>query len=201
MTFSIKSTSTCIYLILLIIRLLDCPECEPPSHPIVPAKIHLSFPLSQPSRLPINIRPRIRPRRLLDPNLDPTPLQHLPIDLDPRPHHVPRHHGPDPLGRPRDHDVPFLQRHHLADVAQQARELEEHELGAVALAGCGFVVDVHKQRDGVGVRDLGRGDGGGDGQEGVEALGDGPGEALGFCFVLRVARGHVQRQQVGGDVL
>ena len=37
-----------------------------------------------------------------------------------------------------------------------------------------------------------------DRQEGVEALADGPGEAFAFRFVLRVARGHVDGEEVGG---
>ena len=56
------------------------------------------------------------------------------------------------------------------------------------------------QVDRVRVRDLRQRNRVRDRQERVEALADGPGEALALGFVLRVARGHVEGQQVGGDV-
>jgi hypothetical protein len=47
------------------------------------------------------------------------------------------------------------------------------------------------------VRDLGDRDGTGDGTEGVEALGDGPGQALALRLVLDVARREVDGGEVG----
>ena len=135
--------------------------------------------------------------RILHHHLDP-PLLHLPpAHLHPDPHHVPAHHGPDALRRPRQHDIALLQRHHLADVAQQPRDPKQHQRRGVALPV--LAVDAQPQRDVVGVGNLGHGDGRRDGAEGVEALGDGPGQALALCLVLDVARRQVDGREVVRD--
>jgi hypothetical protein len=52
----------------------------------------------------------------------------------------------------------------------------------------------------VGIRNARLGDLLGNGQEGVEALGDGPGEALLLCIVLDVPAGHVYGEEVACHV-
>ena len=70
----------------------------------------------------------------------------------------------------------------------------QHQLRAVGLLH--LAVDGQPEVYVVRVLDARLGDKLGDGHEGVEALGDGPGEALLLRLVLHVAGGHVDGEEV-----
>lgn len=132
--------------------------------------------------------------RLLDADLDLGLLELLAVDLDAGAHDVTGDDGTDALRRARQDDVALLQRHDLGDVAQEPRELEQHEVRRVLLLH--LAVDAEVQLYGVRVRDRRLRDDVADRQEGVEPLGDVPGETLLLGLVLDVPRRHVDAEGV-----
>ena len=132
------------------------------------------FPRFSPSFHPrsSSLRELVGAGGLLDGDLDLGFVEFLPADADAGAQDVAGDDGPHALGGAGDDDVAALEGHDLRDVAQQAGDLEQHELGGVLLLD--VAVDGEVQLDGVRVRDRGLGDEVADGQEGVEPLGDVP---------------------------
>lgn len=106
--------------------------------------------------------------------------------------------GADARGRAGEDAVAFLKREERGDVRNELGNAEEHVAGVAALAL--LAVDV-KPKVNIGRVGDGRGrNEGRDGRERVHALGDGPGKALLLGLLLDLARGHVQTEEVTGDV-
>ena len=104
--------------------------------------------------------------------------------------------GADARGRSRDDHVAGLQRHHLAEIADDMRHPEDHLVGRAGLAA--FAVDVEEQRKVLRILHLVGGDQPGpERTEGVAALTLGPlTAALDLPFTL----GDVVGEDVAGDV-
>ena len=79
-------------------------------------------------------------------------------------------------------------------MAQLARYAVEHEPRTIVLAR--MAVDAQEELNVVRVRDGRFGNGIADGEEGVKAFSDGPGETFSLGFVLGVAGGHVDGEAV-----
>ena len=134
---------------------------------------------------------------ILNPNINP-PLPHLlPRNFNPTLHPIPTHQRPHPPRRPRQHQIPLLQRHDPTNLPQQPRDPKQHPLRAPPLP----LPPVHPQPNHHILRiwyPLLRYDFA-DGTEGIEPLGDRPGEAFSLGFVLDVAGGEIDSKAVGGD--
>lgn len=137
----------------------------------------------------------VRARRLLNGNLNLGLGQLLAADTKTGADHVTGHGRADAGRGSGQDDVAGLEGHDLGDVAQDAGDLEEHEVGGAFLLD--DVVDLEEELNVVGVGDGGFLDDVAHGQKGVEALGDGPGETLLLGLVLVVACRHVDGEGIG----
>jgi len=126
-------------------------------------------------------------RRILNPNINPSLLNLFPIDLNPRRDAIPRLDRPNALRRSRHNQVPFLKCHHPTDIFQYPRHPKQHQIRVIIL----LRLPIHLQPDAriMRIRDLLLRDLLANGQEGVEALGDCPGESGLFGCFLDVATG------------
>mmetsp|Transcript_5054 Transcript_5054/g.14709 ORF Transcript_5054/g.14709 Transcript_5054/m.14709 type:complete len:256 (-) Transcript_5054:46-813(-) len=120
--------------------------------------------------------------------------------VDARGDDVARADGPDPFGRPREQQVPLLERVHARDRLNQRRHAKDHQTGRAALPRCRLAIhaEPHVERRGVG--HCGRGNHLADGAGRVPALGRGPRLASLLRSVLRSAVSHVERKAVPADV-
>jgi hypothetical protein len=118
----------------------------------------------------------------------------LPINLNTTPHLITIAHGANTLGRTRQHDIASLQRHNPADVLQLSWNPVKHQLRVVPLLD--LIVHAKPQQRVVRVWNARFGNYVADGAESVEALCDGPGEALLFGFLLYVAGGEINGDEI-----
>lgn len=127
-------------------------------------------------------------------NLETRLLDVLSIDLDSSPHNISCLDRSNSLRCSCQNDITSLQCHHPADSAQLSWNAVQHQLCAVRLLH--LAIDREPEMCVLRVWDARLGNELRDGQESVEALGNGPREALLLCFFLYVAACHVDREEV-----
>lgn len=177
-----------IYWITFVLTLSKASEYIHPSHPFITI-CKQSYLTDQLSLLEL-----ISALPVLNLDLDPPLFNLLPVNLNTSLHDLAGLDLPDTLRCARQDQVTRLEGHHTGNVCQDARDAEQHQPRRVRLAQ--LVADRQLQEGIMRVRDPGLGDTLRDGQEGVEALSDRPGQTLALGLVLDVARRHVDCEDV-----
>lgn len=121
------------------------------------------------------------------------------IRLQATPDDVATFDGTDTLGGTGQNHVTLFQGHDLADIAQDAGDVEEHEVGVILLLD--LVIDTQPDEDVMGVCDSVAGDFLTDGEKGVETLCDGPRQTLLFGLILHIARRQVDAEEIAADAV
>jgi hypothetical protein len=134
---------------------------------------------------------------ILHSNLDRTLLNLRTINPQSSLNNIPRNNRPNTLRRARKHNIALLQRHNLGNIRQLPPDPEKHKLSVILLLH--LPIDLQPQLHIMRILDLARRNRAGHRQESVETFGNAPGQTLLLGFLLHIAAGHVDGQQVALD--
>jgi hypothetical protein len=145
----------------------------------------------------LGLRKLIRVLAVFHSNLDLALLKLSTVHPQSSLYHITSHYRANTFRRACEHNVALLQSHDLRDIRQLPANAEQHQLRVVLLLN--LTIDLQIKLHVVRVHDFARRNRSRNGKKGIEALRDTPRQALLLGFILDIATGHVDREQVAFD--